>query len=183
MKVLVQWTTTKPGDWEELELKPSGKAALNWVNQPAKPLPDGSEELDGQKGWVFALNVQGVVLSGHDHYAIKPIKNGGVKVYVWNNDPEDHEAAWGEEWTFNPLRKDPRFGGQLNTNQKKVIYSDSPQDLERQETTGGPVVVKPWFKFPAVPKVATRHGVWVRDKNLYKKHLASPRRRAWGEWK
>lgn len=179
MRLSIQWTLGTPGDWIDLDLLPNGPARRLWENLPTKPVPKGGETIDHQPGWLFNLNVQGVEFEGFDHCTARPLDNG-IEVTAWNDDPEDYPPGqrFAHVWTFLPLRADPRYGGQLNTEQYLTVYDEGmPSPHEGHSTSGGPVVVRPWSEF-VVPTTKVIHGIWVSDE-LAAAHRAAKTERSW----
>jgi len=164
MRVLVQWTKASPEDWVELDVRNSGPFRRAWENLPAKQVPVGGETIDNTPGWIYNVNIQGVEFAGFDHYTGRPLDNG-VEVTAWNDDPVDYPPGqrFAHVWTFLPLRPDPRYGGQLNTEQYLTVFDERvPSPHSGQMTSGGPVIVRPWSEF-VVPSTKAIHGIWVPD--------------------
>ena len=111
MKVLVQWTRRNPQDWQELD-------SSAWSGLAKLPDPTVGQ-LGGQDntiGWIFGLNVQGIMMDGADHYAIEDLPDGGLRVSRWFDDPDNlslGESAHGQVWTFHPPAHDPFLHGRL----------------------------------------------------------------------
>lgn len=186
MIVAVQWTLSSPQDWVNIDLSASGNAARRWLNLAKKPVPTGSETINSTPGWIFDICIQGVHLYGFDHVAGEPIAGGGLRFYGWNDDLADDETdyRWGEVWEFHNPRPDPKFGGQINTHQVKTIFTEPVglADFPPQETSGGPVQIKTWDQWVMPPDQLTRHGIWVRDENLWQQHFNVRSKRSWREW-
>ena len=181
MRVFVQWTLATPTDWIELDIRNSGPFRRAWENLPSKPEPVGGEAINNTPGWLYDLNVQGVEFAGADHYTLRPTDTG-VEVTTWNDDPTDWPVGTRNAavWTFRPLRPDPRYGGQLNTDQSLTVYDErDPSPFVGQSTTGGPVIVRPWSEF-VVPATKAIHGIWVPDA-LAASHRAARSLRGWRE--
>jgi len=114
---------------------------------PKKPSPSDSPLIDGQPGWIAALNIQGVTLTG-DHIGFNMDGEGRLVVGVWNDDPVDWPpfagSGFGWLYTFDSIAPDPsrpvssdfaaeypaevgQIGGQwflLNTRQTVIRYAD-----------------------------------------------------------
>lgn len=151
MLVLVQWTRALPQDWEEVE-------HTDWPRLPNMP--------------VHALNVQGVIFEGYDHYSVGAVV-GGCTVTVWNDDPEGDPPM---RWVFYHPAPDITLGGRVNTRQVLETFSPA-HPLARETTSGGKVRVRSRFVPPANP----RHGQWVSD-DLHERHRSSRALRSWEEW-
>jgi hypothetical protein len=189
VKVSVQWSTDPPSDWVELDLTLTGAGSRRWRNLPQRPVPKGGERIDAQPGWIFAAAIDGVTFQGFDHLAVIP-RPGHLEVLAWVDDVEDFDDPqslsyrWGEQWAIHKHRPDPRFGGRENTHQVKTVYAEDLEDMGRffpQETTGGPVQLRPWSEFPMPPAEVVRHGVWVDDE-LFARHHAVRSQRDWKTW-
>lgn len=183
MIVSVQWTLASPSDWVDIDLAAKGKGARAWLQLARKAEPTGGETLDDEPGWLFDVVVQGVHLYGFDHVAGEPLDSDGLRFYGWNDDVTDPEASpyrWGEVWEFYPPAPDPAHGGQLNTQQRKTVFTeDEAERFTGQATTLGPVEVKPWSQWVAPPENLVRHGIWVHDEVLWRRHFEVRGRRPW----
>lgn len=147
MRVLVQWTTSSPGDWVETT------AAL-WSGLPSRPAPRPGQlgGLDLVPGHVFAVAVQGMVFTGQDHYHVRELPEGGCRVTCWNDDPADFPGRRNARiHDFLPLAPDPALRGAINTRQRVIFYDEVPTQGART-----------WNEF--VPPVSdVRHGIWTLD--------------------
>lgn len=186
MIVLIQWTTNPPQDWQSIDLGPSGRAARAWRDLPNKPEPVGGEVIDATPGWIFDVCIDGLLLGGYDHYAAEPLSNGGVRFFMWNDDPDDWtpDQYHADVWDIHPHRNDPKVGGKLNTNQVLTRYhgSNPPTGwLDPVQTTGGPVTYRPWSQFVPPPAANQRHGIWTPEP-LNSQHYEVRRRPSWREW-
>jgi hypothetical protein len=133
---------------------------------------------DGNKGWITALNLFGVVFSG-DHYAVEDLPNGAVRVTCWNDDPDDQDSSlfYARVVDFWPLQADPTMGGAINTKFQQTIYAGPGLSLPVQQYT----TVVPWSQFsPPNPSIA-RHGIWLPDQ-LYEEHNQAQTTHGWREW-
>ena len=133
---------------------------------------------DNQPGWVFDLNIQGVCFTG-DHYAVENLDDGsaGVRVTVWNDDPDDWPPGTrhAHVWEFFKLQPDPENGGAYNTVQKRTTYA------EAQARFANWAGVRPWSEFVPPPEAVTRHGVWVEDEKATELQAAAEHH-GWREW-
>jgi hypothetical protein len=177
MKILVQWTTSDLRDWEEID-------SSSWADLPFRPDPTGtpiSAGVNNQKGWINALNVQGVIFT-NDHYSVEDIPDGGVRVTGWNDDP----VLWGNErqratvWEFLPLAPDPGMGGAINTRQKAKNYWASNIAIESRIGFDNDHENR-WEDFTPPARKFIRHGKWVSKEHhdLLTKHQTT---RGWMEW-
>lgn len=179
MKVLIQWALLLPEDWQQTDSK-------NWQNLISKNEPNGIEAIDLVGGWINALNVQGVVFEGFDHYHVQHLSSsGGCRVTVWNDDEEDYSPDDFEAhvWTFLPLAPDKNFGGQLNTNQTIVTYAG--KNAYKRWIENGPYVnrrILPYVNF-VPPSIVDhhRHGIWLPD-DLFQQHQIVRTIVGWTEW-
>jgi len=174
MKVLVQWSAEGPRDWIEVD-------SSDWQRIPARPIPQGDEVIGNQPGWVHALNVQGLVFTGADHYAVEDLPDG-CRVYAWQDDPEDAGLQDRVSCVATILHcaPDPLLGGAVNTRQQFDVYLGSnvraQWPTERQHTTYHRIE-----DFPVPPPQLHRHGVWTSDE-LHDDHAAKRAIRGWREW-
>jgi hypothetical protein len=179
MKFLVQWTTDPPTDWVEYDIT----SLQDFKDMPKKPVPVGGEIIDALPGWVMAVDVQGLTLTGWDHYTAD-IVGDGLAVIVWNDDvaAPEFQGFIAKVWTFLIPKHDP-IVNLLNTDQRLDVYTDTnPGRWDGQTTTAGPVVVHPWADF-TIPKPANRilHGINVEDA-LFDAHKAVRTVHGWEEW-
>lgn len=152
MKVLLQWTQDPPQDWTEIDHK-------DWPSLPNDP--------------VHALNVQGVVFEGYDHYRVGNV-TGGCTVTVWNDAPDADPPM---RWTFYDPIPDPTVPGGRQTRQHLEVYgADHP--MANEATTGGKARVRARF----VPPAGARHGRLVADE-LHDAHQEVRSARGWTEWR
>jgi hypothetical protein len=190
MKILYQWALKTPTGWQEID-------SSQWHTLPKRPLPKKGEigGLSNTKGWLRNVNVQGITTEGYDHIAIEPITIGlddGVKLTVWNDDPDDAIVDGVEDWvnepqaivwTILPLAPDPKLGMAINTRQSCVRYA-SGERYERllahppQNTT-----VRPWSEFVPPAEEITRHGVWLETPKLQEHIAKAPQSQfGWMHW-
>lgn len=94
MRVLYQPATDPPADWQEVDVRRD----VDW----RRVIPSN----------LVALNVQGVVFEGHDHYAVAAVP-GGVRVWQWSDDENDPNYLWsfGSVWDMLTTDFDPRLAG------------------------------------------------------------------------
>lgn len=177
MKILVQWSKAIPQGWEEID-------SSEWPSLPAKPEPKGGERLTQRRGWIFAVNIQGVIFYGFDHIALTDIENGGVRAWGWNDDVEDIENPeistryrWGVVWNFLPPAFDPEVDA-VNTRQEMNHYAEDPEDFSAQAN----IDVLPWSEYPFPgPEVFVQHGIWLPD-DLFYEHHNLQEVVGWREW-
>lgn len=172
MKVLIQWATSNPGDWDTYDIN----SVRDVRRLPRKPPPVGGENLDGNAGWVAGINIQGVVFTGYDHIGFEMV-NGVLIVKCWN-DGSDFAVGerWGQVWQFPAPFFDERFG-QMNVEQTVTWYGESQSTPVLLGVQG----VRPWAEFVPAPNNQTIHGVWMSDA-LWAEHQARQSTRGWREW-
>ena len=178
MRAYLQWTLATPADWVPLDIT----RTADWRGLPKKAEPVGGEVIDQTPGWVYDLNVQGVLMGGFDHYSVTP-SGAGLRVTVWNDDPVDYPVGtrWAMTWTLQLPTLDARIG-RVNTRQTLVVHDEAvPSRWEGKAASGGPVTVLPWSSFVAPAANMTRHGIWVpeAEKPAY---IAARTSRGWEEW-
>lgn len=182
MHLYCQWTTDPPKDWIYYA------SVSDLLKITPRPIPhvdhvQGNliEKFDNHPGWVHALNVQGLVFSSYDHYAIEQV-NEVCRITVWNNDPLD----WADRRIairidFYPLAIDS--DGILNTRQVRTHWST--RDFYDQWTKGGKVKFDfPWYDWSdfVIPECKHYHGIWTsQEMNL--EHCRVRRIHRWREWK
>jgi hypothetical protein len=163
MRVLFQPTQGTPADWRSVDSR-------DWSS--LAPM-----ECHG-------LNVQGVICDGADHYAIRNLPSGGIKVFLWYDDPEDWPPGmrWARVITVQPLGPDSRLGGAINTNHFHTIYADSliRSTLQRAYRGNPRVTVEDWSRFTP-PQAKVFEGKWVGN-GLHEAHLRCRAVRGWREW-
>ena len=110
MKVLVSWAQRDPGDWLEVD-------ARQFRTLPNQGVPElgARGNADNAPGYLSNLMVQGVMFNGLDHVAVAPYLDtgeDGVRVWAWNDDPDDYPVGQrvARVHTFLPLAPDPTFG-------------------------------------------------------------------------
>lgn len=186
MKVMIQWAKKTPDGWEQLDAK-------DWKHLPKKDKPKKGE-LGGQddsKGWVRNVNVQGITCEGYDHVAIEPITIGndeGVKMTVWNDDPDDAHVDGFEDWvnepqaivwTIMPLASDPKLGMAINTRQSCKRYAQGERYNRLLAHPPQNTTVRPWTDFVPPSEEITRHGVWLENEK-HQEHLDKAPQHEWG---
>jgi hypothetical protein len=100
-KVLIQWATATVSDWVEYTF--TSMSDVRAV--PKKPEPSDSPVIDNNLGWIAAVNIQGVVLTG-DHIGFSLDGQGRLVVGLWNDDPADWPCPWGLLYTFDSCAPD-----------------------------------------------------------------------------
>lgn len=163
MRVLYQPVQETPGDWREC----------------------GSEEWAGLESCdVNAINVQGVVFEGADHYSVRPVSPGVVDVIGWHDDPADWPAGyrWARVIVVRHLTPDPSKNGAINTWQTQVIYAETEiEKVLAAAYAGNPMIeIKPWSYFdPGCPNPMP--GIWLSDQQ-YADHQSAREVHGWREW-
>lgn len=169
---MYQWALTTPVDW--LDTTASEWSALRDLGVPGLGVLAGTN-----LGWINAVNVQGVVFEGYDHYAIEPITNG-VRVYVWNDDPDDFtsDQYHGSVWEFLSLAVDIQVGGLFNTRQTFTSYVPltNPRAVPSENET-----LTPWSDFVPPSASITRHGIWTTN-SIYDASKIARTAHGWREW-
>jgi hypothetical protein len=163
MRVLWQPTTASPGDWESIDSSAWGSLA--------------SVDFHG-------LCVQGRVYDGADHYAVRNLPGGGIKVFLWYDDPDDWPPGqrWARVTTIPVLGPDPLLGGAINTRYTDVVYAEGglKPALRAAYRNNPRVTVRDWTDFNP-PQTKVLHGKWVPD-NQHADLLTSRRVAGWREW-
>ncbi len=182
MRLLVQWTLKTPEDWATLD-------SSAWAKSPKlyEPPPGEIGDENAKRGWVFALNVQGVFFIGYDHYAVEELSGGACRVTVWKDDPLDLPGDvlgefYARVWTFQRLAPDPRLGNAWNTRQSQVIYGGPKLIQHYLDFPVENLVVKPWSDFIPPPANITRHGIWTSDAKLDAHDAVRVQKVGWRHW-
>ena len=174
MKVLIQWSQAEPKDWQEVD-------SASWALLPSKSEPVGGETIDNSLGWVTAINIQGCVYKGFDHYAVEDLSLGRCRLICWNDDPVD----WpGNErhaiiHTFAPLQPDSLLGNAINTKQTREVFATGTART-RLLTNAPTDTFSAWSKFIPPAAALIRHGIWLSDL-LFAAHTAMRSRIGWRE--
>lgn len=163
MDVLLQWSNARqPGDWLTV-------AAADWAQLAWQPEPSWRQLWTGQRpGYVNALNVQGVVFEGHDHYAVEE-QGGNLTVTVWvdNAAVKKTTGPWADVWTFRPLAPRQDLGGAIDTQQTRVVYGD--RAVQQHFGPIANVSYRAWRDFTPPPAALQRHGVYLAD-DVFRQH-------------
>lgn len=176
MKILVQWSKANPSDWEAID-------SASWRHAAKKMDPTGTGlnlPVDNNPGWVSALNIQGVIFSGEDHYAIEHIADDEIRVTTWFDSPTDMgvDGPIGQVWKFKTLAPDPGLGGAINTRQSVVKYANGSVFAKLQAIG---VDARPWADFQPPTDIHVRHGKLLSN-DLHKHHKVTVSRVGWREF-
>jgi hypothetical protein len=170
VRVLVQWARSTATDWEEID-------SNDWL-----ALPDKGQRgrLDGERGWINAVNVQGVLFSG-DALAVEPLAGNGVRVTQVNDDPADWpDTKHARVIDLYPLRADPDLGGAINTRISQVVYAE-PTARAQHSAQVARTEFRDWSLFVPPAAALRRRGIWLPDP-LYQAHLAAQTITGWRKW-
>ena len=170
MKLLIQWTTTNPTNWIEIDSR-------EWPQLPKAPLPKGGEKITEEPGYIFQLNIQGLMFAGFDHYAVIDL-GGFTKVICWSNDPEDEDESYrhARTWNIYPLQWDEKLQC-MNTLQEQIIYGPTThEDVD--------AVRRDWNEFKPPNDIYIRHGIWVDDElnNAHREVVSKGVDHGWRAW-
>lgn len=179
MRVYVQWTLADPQDWQAFDGTPQ-QVVRAWERLNKRGIPTAASVVDNSPGWIFALNIQGIVMIGHDHYALSvvsdPAWGTGLRVTMWQDDPVDFPPGTRSALTwdlFDP-GPDPLLGGVINTRQRLTVYAEPGAGYPGSDA-------RPWSEFQAPTGSAVAHGIWVSD-GLLTRHLDVATLHGWREW-
>lgn len=156
-------------------------------NLPSRPLPDGTETINDAPGYVSAINIQGMIFSGYDHYSVVPIGDGECRAVCWIDDDEGREAYpfeqwYAREWIFRPLQPNMELGGAYTPKHSQIVYANST--IKDYYAGIGPVentTVRDWSDFIPPSSQSIRHGVWLSDE-LHGEHEVRRPMRRWEQW-
>src|SRR5262245_24481811 len=175
MNVLLQWALAVPADWESIDVVVSGNTA--WRRLAKLALPDAGSVITQTKGWINAVNCQGILMSGYDHYAVEPVNDPqwgvGLRFSLWQDDPDDFPVGerWATVWELFDPAPDPAYGGSVNTRQRRLMYSEFDNPGKTHE----------WQNFTKPADAVTRHGIWMTDQ-LFTAHRNAESPHGWREW-
>lgn len=190
MKILYQWALKNPRGWEEVD-------ASEWKNLPTRPVPQKGQlgGNDNTPGWIRNVNVQGITCEGYDHIAIEPIVIGndeGVKLTVWNDDPDDAHVEGFEDWvnepqaivwTILPLAPDPKHGMAINTRQSCIRYASGARYDRLLARPPQNTTVRPLTDFKPPSDDTVRHGVWLEQQKFEEHKTSAPQDEwSWMHW-
>lgn len=178
MIIYLQWAMAVPEDWTAVDVTNNSQ-----IRRAAKKAePTGNETLDNNPGWLFGANCQGIDFSGHDHTAIETLQGNGLRITVWNDDPEDFPPGtrFAIRWDLFPPAGDSSIGGRLNTVQFRTLWGESQSDAVLIATPSSPML--PWSEFVLPPANQTFHGIWVTDPVIFEQHLSIRSLHGWKEW-
>jgi hypothetical protein len=173
MKVFVQHARSNPRDWEEID-------SAEWATLPKKPLPPAAIH-DDAPGLVHAINIQGLIFSGYDHYAVEHLADG-VRITAWSDESKPEGEKFALAWTMLRLAPDARFGGAYNTRHAQMVYAqadvkaryDALGQIENTQVVG-------WEWFAPPPEQDVRHDPHVSMAESDRHHGVLAHR-GWMEW-
>lgn len=163
MKAFAQWTKGTPEDSVEID-------SADWSRLASAPM--------------HALDVQGVLFDGADHYSIEDVDRSTTRVVCWADDTAQWPVGqrWAREVTFRHLAPDAAMGNAINTNQTQVLYADSAVIAAAKRFHAGSdrTTVLPWADFDP-RRVAPQDGLQVTDAQ-HEAHIAARTKHSWREW-
>lgn len=172
MKLYIQWARETPSDWELLDVT----SGTQIRRLPKRGVPGAGSAVDGQPGWVSALNCQGITFDGYDHIAIEHLAGSDTLVITgWVDDPDDNpdDFRFAVQWRLSPPAPDPTIGGAMNTVQALTVWGTPG--------VAGPPDMRPWEEFVPPPADVTLHGIWLSEAN-WRAHRAAQSPHRWREW-
>lgn len=184
MRVLVQWGLRTPADWEAIDPHADPQA---WAKLPKRARPSGVQTPNNQRGWIVALNCQGLIAES-DVIAVEPVVIDGepcIRLTEWDDTSQEPGYEQARVWTIKPLAPDPALGGRLNTRQSVVCYYGDtlygltmldPSRIEPNRT------VRHWSEFTPPAESLRRYGVLLSD-TLWQQHRARRSQRGWADWR
>jgi hypothetical protein len=174
MIIYLQWAMAVPQDWTAVDVTRDQQIR----NATKKAEPTGNEVLDNNPGWLFNANCQGLSFGGHDHTAIEVLQGDGLRITIWNDDPEDFPPGtrYAIRWDLFPPAADPRIGNRINTVQFRTVWAEPGSDFGNK-----PYPVLSWDQFVLPPANQTFHGIWVSEEKMLE-HMAVLTLHGWKEW-
>jgi len=182
VKIYTQWALAAPRDWDLV-------SASNWSTGPTKSDPIGDVAGDGTaigdillnnvKGYVFSIDVQGVIFNWYDHYAVEETPDA-IVVTAWRDDPvlfpEGYKQA--DVGYFRTLKFDPKVN-QDNTDQNFVIYAQD-EAYNDWMARGIPenYTLMHWSDFVLPDPSVTKPGIYLSD-SKWDEHVAAQTLHGW----
>lgn len=175
MKLLIQWTTKEPINWIEID-------SNDFKDLPKLPEPTGTETIDNNPGYIFQINIQGLMFAGFDHYAVIDL-GGFTRVVCWSDDPGDTAQGYtpsdyrhARVWNIYPLIYDQKLKS-MNTLQEQIIYG--PTTHENVDA-----VKYSWEAFVPPNDIYVRHGIWVSEElnTAHREVVDTSLKSGWRAW-
>jgi hypothetical protein len=135
--------------------------------------------LDGSRGWIHSVNVQGTRIQA-DHIAIE--QRGPItRIYAWNDDRDDWPPGYahGHIIDVRSLQRSPLFGMAYNTAHTHRRFAEDTIAATIEAHTG--VRPRPFSSMPRPPQALVRHGIWMPDA-LHRAHEKAQDLHGWREW-
>ena len=154
--------------------------SIKWAALPKAPVPSDQSLLSNSINsnnffYINAINIQGIIFSCYDHYAIIHFDNF-IKLICWDDDPEDHPGDFKAiEWTFHEVVE--------NTKQSWIGYYESEKRRESIKKLNIDILqyTGHWSEFVKPADSVTMHGIWMSDE-LYEVHKDVRSQVGWREW-
>jgi hypothetical protein len=183
IKIFTQWALSNPRDWDLVDTSV-------WTSLPTKNDPVGDVSLAGLaigdtllnnvKGYIFALNVQGVTFNWYDHYAVENTSEA-ITVTAWRDDPilfpEGQRQV--DVGIFKPLKFDPKVS-QDNTDQSFIFYREGRQYDNLNGNLPANITLKQYSEFVAPAPSVTKPGIYVSD-SKWDQHINAETLKGWRE--
>jgi len=176
MKVFIQQASLAPKDWIELD-------STMWPSLPQSPVPSEDTLESTNNFYINAVNMQGVIFSAYDHYAVIHLNDQRVDIICWDDDFEDHEGDFKAiHWMFGAPIFDEKIG-KINTKQRWSGYYQSEERKQKILELQLDILdyIGDWEEFVLPERQYIRHGIWMSDA-LYEAHKPVRRVVSWREW-
>jgi hypothetical protein len=172
MKALIQWATKKVEDWYEVNTS-------DLPSMPIKDDPGPQDNLDNKPGWINAVNIQGVLIAGYDHYNFQwgtDAEGEWVKVTSWTVEdltvPEASKKALVS--IFRSIRRDQYGSWNTSQNFESYGYEIPNFSISNREYFS-------WDSFIEPTDGVTFHGKQLTDIE-YAERKSIQSHHGWREW-
>lgn len=178
MKIHIQWALATPSSYVAFDL--SVRNQIRNIPSKAQPATGSLPTLDNSPGWVNAINCQGIVFEGFDHYGLAyDASTRKVTLSGWA-DTSAGGFPYATTWEMWFPKGDPRLAGRMNTDQRGTQYATAGSPQAAFYDSAG-LVWTPFAQFVAPAAQATRHGVLMTDER-YAAHRAARVEPTWVDW-
>lgn len=186
-KFFIQWAQSNPGDWQlsDVDKWPNIQTKSDPVGDTTDSVNRGDSQLNAQKGWILAINIQGVEFAWYDHYHVLDLTDGSgaTRVIAWIDDlstATGYTLRRADVGTFAPLAFDPKVGG-TNTVQTFIWYREG-SEYDALLASGVPenVTLSQYSNFVA-PTTDIKHGIYTSDAT-FDLHVAARTQKGWRDW-
>jgi hypothetical protein len=154
-----------------------------WTSIPESLIPTKALGADSDDIYINAINIQGVVFVGYDHYAIRHIDKNHIYLICWDDDLEDHTGdRKAVEWDFYSPCYDIKCKC-INTKQSWIGFYESIERRQKLVQANIDILeyIGRWEEFIPPDENITRHGIWMTDEQ-YEAHKQVLTIVGWRKW-